>query len=581
MQQRNLLLDILKGFAILFVILYHLGVMPYGYLGVEVFLVIGGYLTTKSILRSKDNYWQFINKRLVRLWPLLLLLCAIALGFGWLWMLPVHYKLNCEAVIGTSVFMNNIVQYITSGDYWNGDNLTKPLMHTWYVGIMMQFYLIYPIILIVIKKSCKDWQCSLFVTLICVFVASYGLYMSSYLTTDQNFYFLLSRLFEFAAGGLVAVYSSIDDAGKRKNAFHWVVGLVAIILLLIVSNLELDAMKIRLSAIVALTTMFVIIAENDYTLKWQKAFKPIALCGTASFSLYLFHQVVFAFYRYAFNEQFTWLSYIAILALALTVGFISFYALEQPLGKFVIGNIKRVYGVNACCLFFVASLSMIAGKYYIHKGIVRDIPELGVYQNNGSETPEEYNDYVYGLDSDFTDNGRKNVLVIGDSFGRDWVNVLRESGVDSVMNISYHTPADEVVAVRVKQADVVFIANCGKFMDKYETLLPLMMRDNVYRVGNKGVSKQLSIVYNNDRYGSDYFKQQSSEKSVSETINAAEKIMFGDHFIDIMSALKGNDGQIFLFDENKKLIFGDGVHFTKAGAQKCAQVIDVWKYLNK
>lgn len=321
--------------------------------------------------------------------------------------------------------------------------------------------------------------------------------------------------------------------------------------------------------------------ENDYTIKWQKAFKPIALCGTASFSLYLFHQVVFAFYRYAFNDQFTWLSYIVILALALVVGFISFYALEKPLGKFVKGNIKRVYGVNACCLIFVASLSVIAGYYYMKKGIVRDIPELGVCQDDDSVTPEEYNDYVYGLDRDFADNGKKNVLVIGDSFGRDWVNVLRESGVDSVMNISYHTPADEVVEVRVKQADVVFIANCGKFMDKYETLLPLMMKDNVYRVGNKGVSKQLSIVYNNDRYGPDYFKQQSSEKSVSETINAAEKIMFGDHFIDIMSALKDETGQISLFDEERKLIFGDGVHFTKAGAQKCAQVIDVYKYLNK
>lgn len=224
MQQRNLLLDILKGFAILSVILYHLGVMPYGYLGVEVFLVIGGYLITQSILRSKDNYWQFINKRLVRLWPLLLLICAIALGLGWLWMLPVHYKLNCEAVIGTSVFTNNIVQYITSGDYWNGDNLTKPLMHTWYVGIMMQFYLIYPIVLIAAKKLSKDWRYSTFAVLICVSVVSYGLYMSPYLTTDQNFYFLPSRMFEFAASGLVALYYSIDDEAKRKKCIGWLMG---------------------------------------------------------------------------------------------------------------------------------------------------------------------------------------------------------------------------------------------------------------------------------------------------------------------------------------------------------------------
>lgn len=357
MQQRNLLLDILKGVAILSVILYHLGVLTFGYLGVEVFLVLGGYLITKSMLRSNDNYWTYINKRLVRLWPLLLLVSAIALGLGWLWMLPIHYKLNCEAVIGTGTFTNNFVQYITSGNYWMSDNGYKPLMHTWYVGIMMQFYLIYPLVFIVTKNIAKDWIYSSFLTLEVVFALSIGLFLSGYLTTEQNFYFLPSRLFEFAAGGMVALYYYLDEE-KRRDGLVWFASLAVVMTLVLLSNAEMDAKKMRLLITVVITTIFVIMAENDFRFKRQAVFKPIALCGTASFSLYLFHQPVFAFYRYAYSGRFSILSYTIIIICALVVGFISFYLLEQPLGKFVRGNMKRTSLVNGICIIFLGG-----GKY--------------------------------------------------------------------------------------------------------------------------------------------------------------------------------------------------------------------------
>ena len=144
MQQtgRSYSLDMLKGMAIVAVILFHAGIFNYGYLGVEVFLVIAGYLTTKSIIKQYDNnkfsYWHFLVARIVRLWPLVLSVSMVSLVIGYFTMLPTNYKNTAETALGSSIFMNNFIQYITAGDYWDAANEYKPLIHTWDVGLIFQ-----------------------------------------------------------------------------------------------------------------------------------------------------------------------------------------------------------------------------------------------------------------------------------------------------------------------------------------------------------------------------------------------------------------------------------------------------------
>ncbi|MBQ6653381.1 MAG: acyltransferase, partial [Prevotella sp.] len=161
MNSRNQILDLFKGIAIIAVILYHANLFTYGYLGVEIFLVIGGFLITKSILRSYEkgnfSYWSYICNRLVRLWPLALIISAIALLGGYFTMLPDAYKNTCETAVGTATFTNNFVQYITSGDYWDTANEYKPLMHTWYLGVIFQFYVLYPFIFMLCHRFSNDF----------------------------------------------------------------------------------------------------------------------------------------------------------------------------------------------------------------------------------------------------------------------------------------------------------------------------------------------------------------------------------------------------------------------------------------
>ena len=136
-KQRNTVLDAIKGIAIIAVALYHFGggILPYGYLGVDVFLVVGGYLLIRSLSKqignSEFHYWSFLFRKIVRLWPLVLLAVIASVAVGYFLSLPDDYENLAESAIASSAFANNVLQCITTKNYWDVVNQYKPLMHLW------------------------------------------------------------------------------------------------------------------------------------------------------------------------------------------------------------------------------------------------------------------------------------------------------------------------------------------------------------------------------------------------------------------------------------------------------------------
>ena len=120
------------------------GGLTSGYLGVDLFLVVSGYFMMKSIIRAmrenRFSYWKYLKGRIARLWPMILITAAIALGVGAFTMLPDDFENLSQSVIASNVFANNVLSYITTGNYWDVANVFKPLMHTWYVGVLLQAY---------------------------------------------------------------------------------------------------------------------------------------------------------------------------------------------------------------------------------------------------------------------------------------------------------------------------------------------------------------------------------------------------------------------------------------------------------
>lgn len=580
-QSRNIILDLLKGLAIIAIILYHLGVADGGYLGVDIFFVISGFLAAKGLIAKLETqgetYFGFLSKRLARLWPGLILISAIAIGVGWLTMIPLHFKVNCESVAATTFFVNNIVQCVISSDYWLETNDYKPLIHTWYIGELMQFYLVLPLIFLAAKRFTVNWLKTSFIALTLFSLASATLFLSPAMDMAQNFYLLPSRFFELGTGSLLAIALFIprDKAGKLLPVIFC--GLLAVTATIFIFN-NFDTMRLRLLAVVAISAAMVA-ASHFITpgTTFRKWLSPITFMGVASYSLYLVHQLIFAFYRYIVNDHFSTWEYLGLTAAALIAGFIMYFTFEKPLSSYVARGKKQRRVINATCLAGAILLSAIGTYYYRNKGVVRDVPELELYAGEAWTTPEEYNCSAFAYDH-FDDNGKPCILVIGDSFGRDWVNVLVESGVGSEMNIAYRATVDSKMLDLIHRADNIFVANNGSIFDSYRELVPLLISKEFYRVGIKGSDTWIGNIYNHR--SNDYFSQTFDIPQWVIALDKKERGMFGDHYIDMLTPAMADDGiHLRAFTDERLLISQHTMHFTPAGARFYAGKLNVWQYL--
>lgn len=577
---RNLTLDAMKGIAIIAVVLYHLGVMPNGYLGVDVFLVINGYFITKGILSAYSkgglNYFQFLCKRIVRLWPLVVLAGLVALLIGYFVMLPDDLENLAQSVVASNFFMNNILACITTGNYWDLVNAHKPLMHFWYMGIVVQCYLVYPLIFMVVHKCCRNGN---FIR-VChiVFWALLGLSVLLYVlpgfSTAQKFYYLPFRFFEMALGGVVALGCLGDEVKLtlwlKRSVYVGITGLmltvnewIGVFNVLIISILSGGGIA------AALLPKSNISAEN-------RALRLMASIGKASFSIFVWHQVVFAFYKYSIANTFGVVDYVLALLFTIVVSWSSYRWIETPIDKYSRRQTMRVLGITA----IIAVVTTLLGlALYVRAGVVRDIPELDVYTDNIHRGMHaEYCDRVYKMETDFADNGRKKIMVIGDSYARDFVNVLLESAYKDSFDIRYMFPHQEnlteVEKDRLIKADMVFVraSYCEGNMQILSEITELCDSKPVYGISTKEYGGTNGNVYRH-RSQKGYFQSKVSMSEKYREDYKAEKRYWGKMYVDFVAPVSDKNGLLQVFTDDHKYISQDCRHLTRSGAKYYARVL--------
>lgn len=581
---RNQELDVFKAVAIIAVVLYHLGVSQYGYLGVDMFFVIAGYLTIKSISKkiSTGEWFSFITDRIFRFWPLLAIASIICLAFGWFMMLPDDYENVAQAVVASNIFANNILAAITTRDYWDIVNEYKPLMHTWYLGVLTQYYVFYSFILFFMARFIKNkniLQISFLSVTSLLGITSLALYLIEN-NEASIFYYLPFRLYEFCAGSLIFLILGKERSisiGKISNLKTIILAFayMSVLLLLFANNIDTPK-SIRLAGIVILSALIVALAEyGEKQSKWLFANRWVARIGAASFSIFIWHQVVFALTRYSFTNRLTdTVSFLLVFLLTATLSVLSYHFVEK---------LNKTTKTWICTILLLVLTTGYSLFIYNQAGVIRDVPELGITKSDIHKGMwAEYCEGAYRYDKDFSSSAKPKWYVIGNSFGRDFVNIIKESFIADSVEVSYSDPQTYLKRdIRFAKADAVFLSSKGIDKDLIESVRSKCSQNTkFYIVGEKNFGESNGQIYRH-RFSDDFHQLTIAMEKGYQEKNEILKSQYSKCFIDLIAMVQQPNGNVRVFTDDRMFISQDCRHLTKAGAQYYAKLIDWNRFTNE
>jgi len=580
-------IDGLRAIAVIAVILFHLGYLPNGYLGVDVFFVISGYLITGIVYRevreNRFSVWKFYERRIRRIIPLVLFTTSIAFILGLLFMLPDDLENLSQSVIASNLSVNNILMYITSADYWAVKNEYKPLMHTWSLGIEEQFYLFYPFLFFFLKKNKIKYIIPVLIFLTLLSLTFFFLNVS----TSAKFYFIQYRFFEMSFGGVTAIYLTSfikkDKCDKCKYLLFFLLLFLAVLLFFPISqdnDLKIILVTLTTAGILMFGELFFIDNKLYRNILSNKILVGI---GKISFSLYMWHHIVYAFARYIYFEEITYKESIFLTFIVFVLSVTSYRFIENPFRNRKVWKTKRVI-----IILSIAFLMITGSAFYVYLvgGVIKNVPELGLeYKvipeklnafSSTSNIQIGYNEDVRLYDKPFSKTNQTKILVIGDSFGRDFTNVLFEAKLSNAIEIRYldiqRLHRGTTISSRMKEANYIFIATKAPFMKK--NLMNIERNKNLkfdknklFIVGIKDFGYSNGIPYNKSRtaaidcanYGI------TLRKEIKET-NAKLQEEWGSKYIDLIDLVSLPNGKVLVFTPECKFISQDTKHFTKYGA---------------
>lgn len=592
-------LDLLKGIAILAVVLYHTGLLPSGYLGVDIFFVLGGYMVfpkiTEQVRKGEFRYFRFLANRLIRLLPLLLIVSAVCMVVGYVLWLPDDYENLAESVTASVFFSNNILSAITTGNYWDTVNEFKPLMHTWYLGILMEFYLIMPLLVMALNKAAfrlkRDPEKTIFIGFFVMTAASLLMFLFFPAGTAQKFYYLPYRFYELSAGGLIGIVTRKRSIGEKKRQVFSGLFFAALAFMVCIGFFSVDPEKIgvetwiigneeagavgnqllipneaALLLTVLFTALFLLFGENSVLRK--SVF--LSAIGKSSYSIYIWHQALLALYRYSVSTKITvpFLFGFTILVAALT-------ALCYRFIEHIYFEKKSLW----ITLPGAAVLTAAAMTIYIHAGVVRDIPELDIKKDTVHRNMHaEYCDRIFAYQDSFPeDNGLENVLVVGNSFARDFGNILLESEYADRINLSYQNVLHQDQAELIRKADRIFYFSAKEKIPDFVWELAKNV-DVIYGIGTKNYGTNNGQIYAH-RFSEDYFEQTVEYDGGYKSLNESWLLEWGDHYVDLMHPVLTEEGRIRVFTDDQRYISQDCRHLTKGGAEYYARVLNLETFL--
>ncbi len=326
----------LRGVAIIAVLLFHFrfGGASGGFLGVDIFFVISGFLITTILQKNTDrpfsrNLLTFYGKRFWRIFPACIVVILASLAAGWLILLPEDLARLGRSSIFSALFASDFFFFGEAG-YFDLSGIFKPLLHTWSLAVEMQFYAIWPFLLLWFSSTGK---LSLTKALVLFFILMFAGSTALSIGDPENAFFMMySRLWEFAAGAIVALALSRRppcSSTVLAGLFGWLAMILLIISFFTVSNDMLLPAPGALLAVLATAGLIGLGSASPATFRLL-SFPPLVWIGEISYSLYLVHWPLIVYISYLLYPQPSFATRALALAACLPLAFLLYRFVEVP-----------------------------------------------------------------------------------------------------------------------------------------------------------------------------------------------------------------------------------------------------------
>lgn len=456
-------IDGLRTLAIVPVLMFHLdnSWMQGGYLGVDIFFVISGYLITAILLKdysagvySLKSFWV---RRVRRIFPVLSAMVFVTLVVSYC--IAFRPDLISYGQVGIAAIFSvaNITLRYMAGNYWGTTAEEVPFLHTWSLSVEEQFYIFYPIALYLFLKYKQNLIVHLFyfVTISSFLLFIYG----SQFHPTGTFYMLPTRAWELSIGGLIAYMHSKRqwDFSLRNQNFFSVIGFSLIVFSLFFIN---GASGISVWTVLPVVGTAFIIMNNKGTglISGLLSLKPVVYIGKLSYSLYIWHWPIIVLWGYYLTVSDEIYSKISILIITVIVSMISYHIIEKNTR-----NMKHIIPYSVISLVATISLAAIFafGKYdYLYDtaeyekvvfygpsyNISPSLPEqkletklkrvgIDTRYRDESETQDLYKNG--GIIRSYED-GKPDVVVLGDSHALMWSKIIDEVSEELNLDVAFN-----------------------------------------------------------------------------------------------------------------------------------------------
>ena len=390
-------IDGLRAIAVISVILYHSGIEIFsqGYLGVDVFFVISGYLITSLVFNdltnNRFNFLKFITRRARRILPLLFFVTFVSIPFCIYFLSPNLLENFSQSVIALNLFNSNILFWFTSGDYFDLKSELKPLIHTWSLCIEIQFYLIFPLVLLYFKKNIKLILFILFITSLSLSFLENYLYINSIdlfkTKSFGSFYLFHTRIWELLLGA--AVYFLNDKLNNTKIKINLsIIGFSILLLSLFTNFFNISSVYAVNSLFSCIATSIILLSTNNKSNIINKllCFRPLVFLGLISFSLYMWHQPIFSIFRiYNNNLNLSFLTLSILVPIIILLSFVTYRYIEKPYrNNFLISDAKFIKNISIIYIFtFILAVTiLITGSFYKYEKYKKLYPSISFNGND-------------------------------------------------------------------------------------------------------------------------------------------------------------------------------------------------------